>query len=61
MQDVRVQVPDNFEALPGRGIRCHIGDRVVAVGNRRLMADEGIDLNEEIETQIQKLECEAKT
>jgi Cu+-exporting ATPase len=58
---VKIQVPENFKALPGRGITCNVGDRDVAVGNRRLMEEENITLPAEVEEQVQKLECEAKT
>jgi Cu+-exporting ATPase len=35
--------PDEFEALPGHGIRAAIRGREVVIGNERLMKDRGID------------------
>jgi Cu+-exporting ATPase len=35
---------EGFEALPGRGVRARVGGADVLLGNRRLMADEGIEL-----------------
>ncbi len=61
MPGVSISVPEDFKALPGRGITCAIGDHVVLVGNRRLMEEHNISVTAEIEEQIQKLECGAKT
>ena len=33
----------DFTALPGRGLRADVGERRLIIGNRRLMADGGID------------------
>jgi Cu+-exporting ATPase len=58
---VIIQVPEDFKALPGRGITCKVSDRDIAVGNRRLMEEENVTLPAVVEEQVQKLECEAKT
>ncbi|MFA5785939.1 MAG: heavy metal translocating P-type ATPase [Actinomycetota bacterium] len=36
--------PEDFEALPGRGVRARFGRREVFVGNRRLAEERGLDL-----------------
>jgi P-type Cu+ transporter len=35
--------PEAFEAVPGHGVEATVGGRRVAVGNRKLMAKEGVD------------------
>jgi Cd2+/Zn2+-exporting ATPase/Cu+-exporting ATPase len=37
-QNAQLYEPENFEALPGLGIRANVNGRVVAVGNRRLIS-----------------------
>ena len=37
--------PDEFEALPGHGIRAVIRGKEVVVGNEKLMKDRGVDFN----------------
>lgn len=51
---------ENFEAIPGHGIRGNVDGRVTLLGNRRLFEREGIDtkLAEEI---MAKLEAQGKT
>ncbi|MFZ3087740.1 MAG: copper-translocating P-type ATPase, partial [Methylotenera sp.] len=51
---------ENFEAIPGHGIRGNVDGRVTLLGNRRLFEREGIDTKpaEEI---MAKLEAQGKT
>jgi Cu+-exporting ATPase len=49
-----------FEAVPGHGVEGIVEGRRVALGNRRLMAREGIDITE-YEARIERLESEGKT
>jgi len=52
---------EKFEAIAGRGIKGEIeGQSIVLVGNRKLMDDEGIDYNS-LESELKRLEEEAKT
>ncbi len=44
---VVARVVDDFEALPGRGVRAREGESVIAAGNARLMAELGIEIPEE--------------
>src|SRR5207245_1876482 len=41
-QGIPTQDPQDFEAIPGRGIRARIGGRPLLLGNRKLMADAGV-------------------
>jgi len=52
--------PENFENVPGHGIRATVGDSEVLVGNRKLLEDEGIDPAPAEET-MERLEREGKT
>lgn len=51
---------DDFEAIPGHGIKATISGEEILVGNRKLMSDYGIDIGESDEKMIQ-LEQEGKT
>jgi len=49
-----------FEAVPGHGVEGIVEGRRVALGNRRLMVREGIDISQ-YEARIERLETEGKT
>jgi Cu+-exporting ATPase len=52
---------ENFKAVTGKGIRGEIkGQSTILVGNRKLMAEEGIDYSN-LEPELKRLEEEAKT
>jgi Cu+-exporting ATPase len=51
---------EDFEALPGRGVKCTVMGRRVFLGNRKLMQERSIS-TEDIETVMIKLETEGKT
>jgi Cu+-exporting ATPase len=57
-----LQVPDvaSFESLPGRGVEATIGHRRVLLGNRKLMAERGIDLSR-LSATAESLEQNGKT
>jgi Cu+-exporting ATPase len=50
----------NFSALPGHGVAALFNNRRVLLGNRKLMADHGIDIAS-VETEAVRLEHEGKT
>jgi len=52
--------PEEFEAIPGRGVRAVAEGRHVLVGNRALMAGAGLDVRP-LEDILQQLEEEGKT
>jgi Cu+-exporting ATPase len=57
---IDVGEPDEFENVPGQGIRATVEGREVLVGNRRLLRDSGIDTEPAAET-MERLEREGKT
>jgi len=57
---IEVDDPDEFENVPGHGIRATVDGREVLVGNRKLLADNGIDPSPAAET-MERLENEGKT
>lgn len=52
--------PDQFEAIPGRGVMSVIDNKVIYIGTRKLMTEKGIDLGT-VEASIAKLEDDGKT
>jgi Cu+-exporting ATPase len=57
---IDVTAPDDFENVPGHGVRATVGDSEVLVGNRKLLRDNGIDPSPARET-MERLESEGKT
>jgi len=55
-----VSDPDDFENVPGHGIRATVGDSEVLVGNRKFLRDNRIDPSPAQET-MERLENEGKT
>ena len=55
-----VEAPDEFENVPGHGIRATISDGEVLVGNRKLLRDDGIDPSP-VEDDLERLESDGKT
>ncbi|KAK7319244.1 hypothetical protein RJT34_03962 [Clitoria ternatea] len=51
----------NFSVLPGRGVQCFIDGKRVLVGNRKLLAESGINISTEVENFVVELEESAKT
>ncbi|CAL9145327.1 unnamed protein product [Musa hybrid cultivar] len=51
----------NFSALPGRGVQCLINGKRVLVGNRALLAENGVIVTKEAEDFLIDLEVNAKT
>ena len=51
---------ENFEAIPGHGIRGNVDGRITLLGNRRLFKREGID-TKPAEEVMAKLEAQGKT
>ena len=61
-EKVQIKLVDiaDFEALPGRGVKCTIKGRRVFLGNRKLMQEQDIPTTE-IEADMVKFETEGKT
>lgn len=52
---------DNFEAFTGKGIRASIEGKDVLVGTRKLLSESGIEIEESLEDQMNRMEKQAKT
>ena len=52
--------PDQFEAIPGRGIMAVVDGKVLYIGTRKLMLEKGVNISE-LEVSISKFEDEGKT
>lgn len=59
-KNMKLQDPQDFEAIPGHGIFASIDDKKIYLGNRKLMTDKNIDITN-IEDEISKLELDGKT
>ncbi|AZH26197.1 heavy metal translocating P-type ATPase [Haloplanus aerogenes] len=57
---IEVSDPENFENVPGHGVRATVEGSEVLVGNRKLLRDEGIDPSPAAAT-MERLESEGKT
>ncbi|XP_047971552.1 copper-transporting ATPase RAN1 [Salvia hispanica] len=51
----------DFSALPGHGVQCFIDGKKILVGNRKLMAENGITVEEHVEKFVVDLEESAET
>jgi cation transport ATPase len=49
------------QVLPGRGLSGHMGERLLLLGTRRLLGEQGLTLSETQERQVADLEAEGKT
>ncbi|MBM6628895.1 copper-translocating P-type ATPase [Mammaliicoccus vitulinus] len=59
-QDITINNVDDFDAIPGYGIKAHVNGKEILVGNRKLMSEHGIDINI-FEKDLSNLETEGKT
>ena len=59
-RSIVVSDPQDFEAIPGKGVRARVDDRKVVLGNRRLIAEEDGEISK-IESTLARLEDEGKT
>ncbi len=57
---IDVTDPDDFENVPGHGVKALVDDGEVLVGNRKLLRDEGIDPSP-AQAEMERLEKEGKT
>ncbi|MBA7626950.1 Copper-exporting P-type ATPase [subsurface metagenome] len=60
-QNLKLQNPKDFMAVPGHGVRAKIDDQLVILGNKKLMDQERIPLSESILEQQATFENEGKT
>lgn len=57
---LQLQDAKNFNAIPGHGIQVEINNRLVLIGNKKLMVKNNIDINVAL-SRMEKLEGEGKT
>jgi len=53
--------PDSFEAIAGHGLRATYSNQEIMIGNRKMMYDNKISIDENIEKRLSLLEQEGKT
>jgi Cd2+/Zn2+-exporting ATPase len=53
--------PQEFNVLPGYGVTARIGEHQVVMGNRFLLAEQGIVWSNELDVQVQVLETQGRT
>ncbi|VVB07956.1 unnamed protein product [Arabis nemorensis] len=51
----------DFSALPGKGIQCLVNEKMILVGNRKLMSENAITIPDHVEKFVEDLEESAKT
>ncbi|KAG2261976.1 hypothetical protein Bca52824_069055 [Brassica carinata] len=51
----------DFSALPGKGIQCLVNNKLILVGNRKLMSENSITIPDHVEKFVEELEESAKT
>ncbi|CAN8246093.1 unnamed protein product [Cochlearia groenlandica] len=51
----------DFSALPGKGISCLVNEKMILVGNRKLMSENSIAIPDHVEKFVAELEESAKT
>ncbi len=59
--DVGLPAVTGFQATAGHGVRAEVDGREVAVGSRKLLAEAGLVLFEELESRAERLEADGRT
>ena len=59
-EKITIPESDGFEALPGRGVQCYVGEKAVLLGNRKLMQEKNVSISE-LEADLTSLETQGKT
>ncbi len=60
-EKIELEEPERFETFSGRGVIAYSNGNRILVGSRKLMSENGLSIDREIEQKIQSLEREAKT
>lgn len=60
-KELKLQIPTNFTALPGKGIWATLGGQLYFVGNRRLFTDHNISLSLDAESLLATVESLGQT
>ena len=59
-RNLNLEQAEEFEAIPGKGVKARIAGRNVLLGNRKLMAEQGMD-TQSVEETLSTLETQGKT
>jgi Cu+-exporting ATPase len=59
-RELKLEQPENFTAVTGKGVKADLAGQSVLVGSRRLLTEAGIEI-QELEAEMVRLEKEAKT
>jgi len=60
-KEIETEEGKNYETIAGEGIKCEYRDQIILVGNRVFIKDNRLEIYQETEAQLQKLENEGKT
>lgn len=58
---ISAQVPDSFEAIPGKGVLGHFDGERILIGTKAFMVENGVQISSDLSAQKQKFEDEGKT
>jgi Cu+-exporting ATPase len=58
---IMVTNPESFEAVSGHGLRAIYADHTILIGNRKLMQENNIAVNADVNTTLSALETQGKT
>jgi P-type Cu+ transporter len=58
---IMITNPDSFEAVSGHGLRATYGDHTIIIGNRKLMLENDIQVNKDIDLTLKVFENQGKT
>ncbi len=53
--------PDSFEAVSGHGLRASYSGHTILIGTRKLMKENGIEVQNKVDSKLSDLEAEGKT
>ncbi len=56
-----ISTPESFEAIPGHGLKAIYSGHTILIGTRRLIEQNKVNVKEETETIMKKMEFEGKT
>jgi Cu+-exporting ATPase len=56
-----VSNPESFEAVSGHGLRATYGSHTILIGNRKLMHENNITVNAEVDSRLGQMEHQGKT
>lgn len=61
MKNLSLDEPDDFKAIPGKGISAKVKDDIITLGNISLITDNGMKVTETIQDEMESLQNKGKT